>query len=147
MTDLRVLNALAPELGLPSVDAARAELGQLGWWDGDFAPPPTVPVTQRDGLKLSTWRLLLDKGRLQDGEPNLAATAKKTVARLSPATAASIGARDGAAIVISTDSGRVTLKLAVTDMPDDVVWVPENSAGCAVRNQLGPIENLRIEVI
>ncbi|MCE5290094.1 MAG: NADH-quinone oxidoreductase subunit G [Nocardiaceae bacterium] len=147
LTDLRVLNALAPELGLTSIDAARAELGQLGLWDGDFAEPPTVPVRNSEGLRLSTWRLLLDKGRLQDGEPNLAATAKKAVARLSPATAASIGARHGDPIAISTDSGRITLKLAVTDMDDNVVWVPENSAGCAVRLQLGPIENLRIEVI
>ncbi|CAM3676768.1 NADH-quinone oxidoreductase subunit G [Smaragdicoccus niigatensis] len=147
LTDLRVLNALAPELGLTSVDSARAELGQLGLWDGDFASPPTVPIASTDGLRLSTWRLLLDKGRLQDGEPNLAETARKAVARLSAHTAASIGAEHGDPISIGTDSGRITLKLAVTDMPDDVVWIPENSAGCAVRYQLGPIENLRIEVI
>ena len=36
--------------------------------------------------------MLLDAGRLQDGEPHLAGTARPPVARLSAATAAEIGA-------------------------------------------------------
>ncbi len=37
---------------------------------------------------LATWRQLLDSGRMQDGEPSLAGTARPVVARMSAATAA-----------------------------------------------------------
>ena len=40
---------------------------------------------------LATWHLLLDAGRLQDGEPHLAGTAKKATAVLSASTAAEVG--------------------------------------------------------
>ena len=73
---------------------------------------------------------------MQDGEPNLAATARKAVLRLSANTAQGIGARDGDSVTVSTSTGQITLPLVVTDMDVNVVWVPENSAGCAVRTQL-----------
>ena len=44
---------------------------------------------------LTGWRMLLDEGRMQDGEPHLAGTARKPVVRLSADTAAEIGAADG----------------------------------------------------
>jgi NADH-quinone oxidoreductase subunit G len=81
---------------------------------------------------LAGWRMLLDMGRLQDGEPHLAGTARPPVARLSPATAAEIGAVDGRPITVATPRGDITLPLAVTDMPDRVVWLPLNSPGCRV---------------
>jgi NADH-quinone oxidoreductase subunit G len=86
---------------------------------------------------LSTWRLLLDRGRLQDGEPHLAATARRPVVRLSAATAAEIGAADGKTVRVSTDRGAVSLPLVITEMPDRVVWLPQNSAGSAVHRTLG----------
>ena len=49
MTDLRVLNALAPELGLPTLEAARAELAKLAPWDGEFAKPPAIPKPEPRG--------------------------------------------------------------------------------------------------
>ena len=81
---------------------------------------------------LATWRMLLDAGRMQDGEPHLAGTARRPVARLSAATAGEIGAGDGDAVTVSTDRGAITLPLAVTEMPDRVVWLPQNSPGSAV---------------
>lgn len=81
--------------------------------------------------------MLLDSGRLQDGEPHLAGTARTTVVRLSPRTAAEIGASDGDPVTVRTDHGSITLPLVRTDMPDRVVWLPVNSSGCAVRAQLG----------
>ena len=57
-------------------------------------------------------------------------------ARLSAATAAEIGCTDGEALTVSNDRGSVTVPLAVTEMPDRVVWLPTNSAGCAVRRTL-----------
>ena len=86
---------------------------------------------------LASWRMLLDAGRLQDGEPHLAGTARPPVARLSAATAAGIGAADGELVTVSTDRGEITLPLPITDMPDGTVWLPLNSPGSAVHQQLG----------
>lgn len=144
--DLRVLDALADEMGvdlaLPSVDAARAELRQLGSWDGDRGAVPDVsaaepPKPGTGQAVLTGWRMLLDAGRLQDGEPHLAGTARKPVARLSAETASEIGAADGDPVTVSTPHGAITLPLAVTDMPDRVVWLPLNSEGSAVHRELG----------
>jgi NADH-quinone oxidoreductase subunit G len=85
---------------------------------------------------LATWHLLLDSGRLQAGEPFLAGTAKRAVARVSAATAAAAGVADGQRITVSTNAGSVTLPVLVTAMADRVVWLPTNSAGCAVRGTL-----------
>jgi NADH-quinone oxidoreductase subunit G len=140
-SDSRVLTALAEEvgvdLGLPDAAAARAELGRLGTWKGTPPEAPDAPVSHAErpdvGLAvLAGWRMLLDAGRLQDGEPHLAGTARPPVARLSPATAAEIGAAEGRPITVATSRGDITLPLAITDMPDRVVWLPLNSPGCRV---------------
>jgi NADH-quinone oxidoreductase subunit G len=86
---------------------------------------------------LATWHILLDAGRMQDGEPNLAGTARAAVARISPATAAEAGVADGAKLTVATSRGQITLPVAVAQLPDRVVWLPSNSAGCAVRRELG----------
>jgi len=72
---------------------------------------------------LATWRQLLDRGLLQDGDPYLAATARTPVARTSQATADAVGAADGGGLTIATDAGSITLPLVVTAMPDGVVWL------------------------
>ncbi|WP_156688630.1 NADH-quinone oxidoreductase subunit G [Mycobacterium sp. Marseille-P9652] len=145
-SDHRVLDTLAAEMGVylgtSTVEEAREQLAALGTWDGEHAADPRVETSEppRPGAGeavLSGWRMLLDNGRLQDGEPHLAGTARKPVARLSPDTAAEIGAADGDAVTVSTDRGTITLPLAVTDMPDRVVWLPLNSPGSAVHSELG----------
>jgi len=73
---------------------------------------------------------------LQDGEPFLAGTAKRSVARVSAATAAAAGLIDGALVRVSTSDGAITVPVAVTAMPDHVVWLPTNAPGCAVRATL-----------
>lgn len=144
--DLRVLQILADELGVdfacPTTAAAGAELARLGWWEGPRPAPPIVtgPEPARPGTGeavLTGWRLLLDAGRLQDGEPNLAGTGRLPVARLSATTAAEIGATEGEPVTVGTERGMVTLPLTITEMPDRVVWLPMNSTACAVHTQLG----------
>ncbi len=81
--------------------------------------------------------MLLDDGRLQDGEPHLAGTARTPVVRLSAETAGAIGAADGDNVTVSTARGTITLPLTITDMPDHVAWLPLNSPGSAVHRQLG----------
>ena len=142
MPDHRVLHALAAELGtplsLPDVTSARTEAEKLGVWQGRRAPGPGVhaepsPAPQSGQAVLASWRLLLDNGRLQDGESHLAGTRHAAVARLSAATAAEIGAAEGDSIRV----GSIVLPLAIADMPDRVVWLPGNSPGSAVHRELG----------
>ena len=144
--DLRVLHFLADEigvdLGLPTAAAAGEELARLGLWAGPrtAAPQVTPAAPARPGpgeAVLAGWRMLLDAGRLQDGEPYLAGTARAPLVRLSAATAAEIGAAQGDLITVGTDRGEITLPLAITDMGDRIVWLPLNSPGSAVHQQLG----------
>jgi NADH-quinone oxidoreductase subunit G len=100
------------------------------------AAPGRAPAGPGE-VVLSTWHHLLDAGRLQDGEPNLAGTARTAAAVMSAATAAEAGAADGGKVTVATDRGEITVPLRIADMPDRVVWLPTNSAGCAVRRQLG----------
>ncbi len=144
--DLRVLNFLADEigvdLGLRTAPAAADERARIGMWAGvrpesprTEPPPPRQPASGQ--ATLAGWRMLLDAGRLQDGEPHLAGTARTPLARLSPATAAEIGVGDGELLTVSTDRGAITLPVELTDMNDRVVWLPLNSAGGAVHQTLG----------
>ncbi|HET6921198.1 MAG TPA: NADH-quinone oxidoreductase subunit G [Jiangellaceae bacterium] len=145
MSDGRVLDSLADalgvRLGLPTVEAARAELAELGRWDGARVEAPAVraadtPNPGSGEAVLATWRMLLDAGLLQDGEPHLAGTARQPVARLSAATAAEIGVADGSALTIGAERGSLTLPVEVTEMPDRVVWVPQNSPGSRIHIDL-----------
>ncbi|MCV7130224.1 NADH-quinone oxidoreductase subunit G [Mycolicibacterium vanbaalenii] len=142
VSDLRVLGFLADEIGVDlGVTTAAGERARLGLWAGDRAPSPRhdpAPHHPDSGQAvLAGWRMLLDDGRLQDGEPNLAGTARTPVARLSEATAAEVGVAGGEPLTVSTDRGVVTLPLELADMDDRVVWLPLNSPGCHVHRALG----------
>ena len=144
--DLYVLGAIADQmdvhLGLPDAAAARAELAALGTWRGPRPEPPVVtgawpgvPPTQHVkgsgvlDVRLATWRQLLDSGRMQDGEPSLAGTARPVVARMSAATAAEAGVADGDKVTVATGRGSMTVPVEVVPMADHVVWLP--AAGLA----------------
>lgn len=145
MADHRVLDLLAAQmgefLGLRSTDEVRAEMTEIGPWTGERTvrprrPSAGVPRPLIGEAVLATWPLLLDKGVLQDGEPYLAGTAHPTLARLSAATAESVGVGADDTLTVSTRAGAITLPVEITDMPDHVVWLPTNSPGCAVRSSL-----------
>ncbi|MFJ6212486.1 NADH-quinone oxidoreductase subunit G [Streptomyces sp. NPDC092296] len=145
--DLRVLAMLADamdvHLGLPDLTAARRELDALGPWAGAHTAAPTAPTEPlpRPGAGeavLGGWRQLLDNGVLQQGDAPLAGTRHPAVARLSPATAAEIGAADGTPITVTGPAGSLSLPLAVTDeMPDRTVWIPLNSTDGGALRALG----------
>lgn len=146
LPDLRVLDAIAAEarrpLSLPDVAAARAELDRLGPWQGARVPmsgtaPSATPEPGPGEAVLAGWRMLLDAGRMQDGEPFLAGTARPPVVRLSADCAAELGVREGDSVTVATDRGSVTLPLAITDLPYRVVWLPICSPGSEVYRQLG----------
>ncbi|MEZ0351026.1 NADH-quinone oxidoreductase subunit G [Mycobacterium sp. pR1184] len=145
-SDHQILDTLADEmgvyLGMTGVQAAREQVAALGNWEGDRASGATVEAPQppqpgQGEAVLTGWRMMLDNGRAQDGEPYLAGTARKPVVRLSAGTATEIGAAEGDTVTVSTSRGSISLPLNITDMPDRVVWLPLNSPGSAVQRDLG----------
>ncbi|MFD4834023.1 NADH-quinone oxidoreductase subunit G [Streptomyces uncialis] len=154
-TDARVLQMLADamdvHLGLPDLRTLRGELDRLGGWDGPRAGDPlesgtALPRPAAGEAVLAGHRLLLDQGRLQDGDDALAGTRHPAVARLSATTAAEAGVKDGDILAVTGPAGSTALPLRVTRMPDRVVWLPLNSAGAGVTGDTGarPGELVRI---
>ena len=144
MSDTRVLAMISDALDVtaPSdVASVRRELGALGRWSGARAAAASVApaASAGEGVRLATWRQLLDSGVMQEGEPQLAATARPSVARMSAATAATAGLADGAHVTVAGPSGSVTLPVLIDDVIDGVVWLPLNSTGCHVYSQLGAV--------
>nr|WP_240979850.1 NADH-quinone oxidoreductase subunit G [Streptomyces sp. HNM0574] len=135
-------------LGLPDVTAARTEIDRIGVWERnthDTAPgatpaaprTPQLPQPARGEAVLAGHRLLLDQGRLQEGDEALAGTRHAAVARLSAATAAETGVKDGDLLAVTGPAGSTALPLRVTPMPDRVVWLPMNSTGGGVTGDTG----------
>ena len=146
LSDARVLDALADQLdspiGVRSLDAVHSELARLPRPAGarqaglETTVPAPAAVGQGEAV-LATWKLNLDSGRGQDGEPHLAGTARRAVARLSPQTAEAVGAVEGEPVTVTGPAGWITLPAAVTSMPDGVVWLPQHSPGSRVNRGLG----------
>ncbi|MEV8311095.1 NADH-quinone oxidoreductase subunit G [Streptomyces flavidovirens] len=146
--DARVLHMLADaldvHLALPDVRAVRRELDRLGAWGGAHATDPAesaqpLPRPGAGEAVLAGHRLLLDQGRLQDGDEALAGTRHAAVARLSATTAAGTGVKDGDLLAVTGPAGTVELPLQVTAMPDRVVWLPLNSTGGGVATDTGAV--------
>jgi NADH-quinone oxidoreductase subunit G len=95
---------------------------EVGGSGGDRSPRGSTAL-------LATWHQLLDGGRMQDGEPALAGTARAAVARMSAVTAAEAGVADGDKVTVATGRGSVTVPVEVVPMADHVVWLP--AAGLA----------------
>jgi NADH-quinone oxidoreductase subunit G len=150
-------DALDVHLGLPAVRTIRGEIDRLGHWDagdaedsftrgGAAASASSTPQAGKGEAVLAGHRLLLDQGRLQDGDEALAGTRHPARARLSRATAAEAGVADGEVLSVSGPLGSVQLPLEITAMPDRVVWLPLNSVGGGVQSDTGalPGELVRI---
>ncbi|QDO87725.1 NADH-quinone oxidoreductase subunit G [Ornithinimicrobium ciconiae] len=145
LSDHAILDLLAGAMGLQlgarDLEGLRHELTDLGSWEGTSsvhrvaAPGPARPAPGE--AVLATWHHLLDMGSMQDGEPFLAGTAPRPVARISAATADAAGLAADSVVSVSTDRGTITLPVELTEMPDHVVWLPTNSPGSAVRATLG----------
>ncbi len=156
LSDLRVLHTLAAEmgiaLGLPDPESARVRLLAESTARRPAGAPPTVdagrprPLAPGEAI-LATWSWLLDDGNMQDGESHLAGTRKAPRLHLSEATAAAIGAGPGDLVTVgNAERGSITLPLVVADLPDGVVWLPTNSPGSHVREQLGAAHGDIVEV-
>jgi len=131
LSDADVLGELAAALGSSIVTAEN-------FWATASKPalagqPVGAPVLEAGQAQLSSWRHLLDKGTLQEGEPYLAATARVAVIRVSATTAKSLGLTDGAVATVECAGISASAPVIVThDMVDGVVWLPANSEGASL---------------
>ncbi|WP_163540730.1 NADH-quinone oxidoreductase subunit G [Occultella kanbiaonis] len=146
LNDSRVLGMLADaleiDLGTRTLEEIHRELAEFDGWEGPRTGAPSVPAAPAPALeagqaRLATWRLMLDSGRGQDGEPHLAGTAYRPVALLSPATATALGIAEGGQVRVSGPEGDIVLPVLPTPMGDDVVWLPQHSPGSSVYRTLG----------
>lgn len=144
--DHRVLTMLADAMETPialgTIEAVRNDIDQLGSWDGERVAAPThTPVDPREvgtgQAILASWHQLVDAGALQIAERYLAGTAKAPVARVSVTTANAHGVTDGDLIEVRTETGSITLPVAITPMSDRVVWLPLKSHDSLVYTTLG----------
>lgn len=146
VSDHRMLAMIARELGVELgtavLEGATAELAALGADDSQRPAAPAAAAGEQltaeaDALVLATWHLLVDDGALQDGEPYLAGTGRTAVARVSAATAESLGVSSGSLVTVGEGDEPIELPVVVTDMVDGVVWIPTKSPGSWVVDSLG----------
>ena len=137
-SDVRILSMLADEMkrpiNLPTVAATAREIESLGKWDGATVAAPSValaaaPSATGDQAILESWRLLLDLGTLQQGEENLAGTARPSTVVISAKRAEALGVSNGDSVTVKHERGSVTLPVAIGDIADGSIWIPRNSIG------------------
>ena len=154
-SDVRILSMLADEIGkpinLPTVKSAQSELSSLGNWDGNkpamnLLAEKSKTSAGNDEAILTSWRNLLDKGSLQDGEENLAGTARDSVVVISKNRANSLGVKDKELVRVSNNYGAVTLPCLIEDIEDSSVWLPRNSLNSQLIRNLGVVGNAIVKV-
>jgi NADH-quinone oxidoreductase subunit G len=136
-----IADEMGTPINLPTVAATAREFAALGNWDGKKIAFEKIseakPVIAEGKLYLTSWRLLLDLGTLQDGEANLAGTARKASARISKSRAEELGVSEGGFVSISSDLGSLKLPVEISDMANNQIWVPRNSIDSQVIANLG----------
>jgi NADH-quinone oxidoreductase subunit G len=146
LPDLRILSGIAEELGhdlgFRTVEQARAELAEIGPWDGERVAAPTASAEpaaagEGDTLTLATWKQMVDDGSMLDGDDYLKATGRAAMALVSAATLGSLGLSAGSHVTLTGDRGSVTLPVGVADVADGVVWAPANTGGVNLNRELG----------
>lgn len=146
LTDRDVLVRLAREfghdLGITTLTDLYDEVNPIMEWNGERAAFTAVDAPAPTGVApgqaiLATHKPMLDAGRLQDGAPWLAGSARVPVALVSANTLKAAGLDTAGALAVSTERGSITLPVQVADLPDNVVWVPECSTGSLVHESLG----------
>ena len=154
-SDVRILSMLADEIGKPinlaTVKSARNEFESIGNWDGSRSAMKLIPgnpgkSATGDEAVLNSWRNLLDKGSLQDGEDNLAGTARKSIVVISPARAKSLGVNESDLVRVSNEYGAVTLPCSISDIEESSIWLPRNSQSSQLIRNLGTVSNSIVKV-
>jgi NADH-quinone oxidoreductase subunit G len=105
-----------------------------------------VKSLSNDEAILTSWRNLLDKGSLQDGEENLAGTARASVAVISKSRANNLDVRESDLVRVSNSYGAVTLPCVIGDIDDSSIWLPRNSINSQLIRNLGVVGNSVVKV-
>jgi NADH-quinone oxidoreductase subunit G len=161
LADVRVLAGIAEERGRPigirSPEQAAAEMRQLGPWEGQrltsVASPSQAQGSQSgeaspdpdrsqargsgSGLVLSSWKQLIDDGRMQDGDDHYRVTARRPVVLVNRATFEGLGVAEGDLVTLTGPLGSLNLPVRVADLADGVVWAPASAPGASVRHLVG----------
>ncbi|HET8561188.1 MAG TPA: NADH-quinone oxidoreductase subunit G [Marmoricola sp.] len=154
LPDLRALAGIAEEMGRPlgfrTTEQVRAEMAQVGPWDGARPEPPQVeampvgdaaiaPTDPADRpYVLASWKQMIDDGRMQDGDLFYKATARTPVVLVSAAHLERLGVEEGAIVSLNGPKGSIQLPVGVADLADGVVWAPASAPGASVRHLVGP---------
>ena len=124
LTDRDVLVRLTEEfdtdLGITTLADLYEEVNPLMEWDAapqGFTPVPAqVPVTAGKGeVVLASHKPMIDAGRLQDGAPWLAGSARRPVLLASAATLAAAGIAPGADATLETERDRAAELVATLE--------------------------------
>jgi NADH-quinone oxidoreductase subunit G len=155
-SDLRILSMIAEEMGaslnLGTVTAATKEIATIKDWQGERSKMKSVSAVPQPNLSanqalITSWRRLLDLGTLQEGEENLAGTARQTVAVISEKRAQALGVADGDLLKVSTAQGSVTLPALIENIHDDALWMPRNSRGSQLLTKLNAFHGEVVTVV
>ena len=155
-SDLRILTMIAEEMGtslnLGTVTAAVKEIASIKVWQGapskmNSTSTPSQPNLSANEALITSWRRLLDLGTMQEGEENLAGTARQTVAVISVKRAQTLGVADGDLLKISTAQGSVTLPALIENIHDDAIWAPRNSRGSQLLTSLNAVHGDVVTVV
>ena len=155
-SDLRILSMIAEEMGtslnLGTVTAATKEIATIKDWQGERSKMKSVSASAQPNLStnealIKSWRRLLDLGTLQEGEENLAGTARQTVAVISEKRAQALGVANGDLLKISTAKGFVTLPALIENIHDDALWAPRNSRGSQLLTKLNAVHGEVVTVV
>lgn len=143
--------ALGEDLGLPDLKAVHAEANELMDWDGTRAEMTPVAASimrapQPNQVVVATHKPLLDDGLLQANAPHLAGTTRRPVMRVSANTAAHFGLQNGVMATVRTVRGSISLPIIVSDIADQVVWLPQCSQGSHVYESLGVGHGATVEI-
>ena len=138
LTDAGVLSMLASAMDFQlngDTRALRKELISLEPWSGSRTNVNNHEVSAPAGTTLATWRLLIDSGVMQEGEPHLAATARPSVVAVNAAMFEQLGQPE--VITVTGPKGSITLPVQVAEVSNESVWLPMNSPESHIYAQLG----------
>lgn len=138
LTDAGVLSMLASAMDVElngDTRTLRKEINSLKPWSGSRAELKPQSASVPVGTTLATWRLLIDSGVMQEGEPHLAATARPSVVAVSSAMFEQLGKPE--VITVTGPKGSITLPAQVAEVSSESVWLPMNSPESHIYAQLG----------
>ena len=127
--------ACGGDLGFETLDELQQEMGRLlaPRQVAERAAVGASPALAAGGLRLFTYPLLVDEGRLCERADELkAALEAPAFVELHPRDAEAAGVRDGSHLILRTDAGEAEVEARVTEhVAAGAVFVPFNQPGLA----------------